>query len=88
LILIAALLVLKPLLILVLPLILLSVPAALQLGITELPLRSATVKSALARSRDNAQAEEQDCPGYCRRTHSFRVGSPVHESFSRQAAEM
>ena len=76
------------LLILVLPKILLTILPRLHLNITELPLRSATVKSALAGHRDNAQAEKQDCSSHRRRTHSFRVGNPVHESFSRQAAEM
>lgn len=76
------------LLILVLPKILLTILPRLHLNITELPLRSATVKSALAGHRDNAQAEKQDCSSHRRRTHSFRVGNPVHEYFSRQAAEM
>ena len=58
---------------------------ALQLSVTELPLRCPAIKSALARRRDHAQAQEQDCPGYCRRTHSFRVGSPVQNSFSERA---
>jgi hypothetical protein len=62
-----------PLLILVLPLVLLTILPVLKLNRTELPLWSSTVKSALAGRRDNAQAEEQDCPGHYRRTHSFRV---------------
>lgn len=34
------------------------------------------------------ETEKQDCGGDCHRTHSFRVCSPVHVSFSRQQAEM
>src|ERR1039458_6534857 len=70
-------------LVLIRPLILGPVLPPLQLSVAELPKWSATALDALARRHDNAQAEEQDCPGYCRRTHSFRVGSPIHESFSR-----
>jgi hypothetical protein len=63
----------------------LTILPRLQLRITERPHGTATALNALARRHDNAQAEKQDCPGYCRRTHSFRVGSPVHESFSERA---
>lgn len=73
LILVSALLILKPRLILVLPRILLAILPRLKLCITELPLRSATVKSALAERRGNAQAKEQDCPGHHSRAHSLRV---------------
>ena len=70
-------------LVLIPPLILGSILPPLQLCVAELPKWSATALDALAGRRDNAQAEKQNCPGYCCRTHSFRVPGPVHKSFSR-----
>jgi hypothetical protein len=43
---------------------------------------------ALAGGPGDGQTEKHDRCGDRRRTHSLRVGIPVHQSFSRQAAEM
>jgi hypothetical protein len=75
----------RPLLRLVLPLILRYVLPSLKLRVTE--RRSAFI-AALPSRRNHGQTKEQDRCGHRRRTHSFRVGCPVHESFSRHAAEM
>jgi hypothetical protein len=78
-----------PLLRAVLALIRGSVRPGLKLGIAELSHRRATIKAALGGNRNRSQkkerAEKQDRSGDCRRTHSFRVGSPVHKSISKWA---
>lgn len=79
----------RPLLIPVLPLILRTVLPGLELGIAEPPHCRATIGSALAGNRNRGQkkkrAEKQDRSGDCRRTHSFRVGIPVHKTIPELA---
>src|SRR5580698_10264810 len=79
----------RPLLISVWPLIRRSVLPGLELGIAELPHRGATIGAALGGNGSHSQkkdrAEKQDRSGDCRRTHSFRVRSPVHKFFSERA---
>jgi hypothetical protein len=49
----------------------------------------AEISSALRMEPGRGQAEKQDRGGNRRhRTHSFRVPSPVHKSFSRQLAKI
>jgi hypothetical protein len=72
-----------PLLISILPLIRSSVRSGLELGIAKLAAGGAALETTLARNRNRAQAEKQDRSGDCRRTHSIRVGSPVHKSISK-----
>jgi len=76
-----------PLLIPVLRLVRRSVLTRLGLGKARLLLWGRT-SAALAHCHNITETQEQDRCGDCHRTHSFRVGSPVHESFSRRAAEM
>jgi len=70
------------------PLALLTVHARLWLRVARPRLRRLARGAALAGSPDDGQTEEQDRHGDRRRMPSFRVGGPVHESRSRQAAEM
>jgi hypothetical protein len=76
-----------PLLIPVLRLVRRSILTRLGLGKAKLLLWGRT-GAALAHCHYITETQEQDRCGDCHRTHSFRVGSPVHESFSRRAAEM
>jgi len=76
-----------PLLIPVLRLVRRSILTRLGLGKARLLLWGRT-GAALAHCHNITETQEQDRCGDCHRTHSFRVGSPVHESFSRRAAEM
>jgi hypothetical protein len=75
-----------PLLIPVLPPILRSILPSLHLRVSKLAARSTALKNALTgRGNDGEtkeRAEEQDRCGYRRRTQSFRVGIPVHKTFS------
>jgi hypothetical protein len=66
------------------PKILLSILPRLHLRKAERPHRAAPF-NALAGRRHDRQTKEQDRRGHRRRTHSFRVGCPVHESFSEPA---
>ncbi len=91
LILVLALIAVLPLLILVLTLVLalILLPGILALNKAHSRLRrKALCLTALAKCRDGSETKEQDCRGDHRRTHSFRVCSPVHVSFSRRPAEM
>jgi hypothetical protein len=78
-----------PLLIPILAPILRSILPSLHLCVSELAPRSSALKITLAGSGSHGEtkerAEEQDRCGHRRRTHSFRIGIPVHESFSKWA---
>jgi endonuclease/exonuclease/phosphatase (EEP) superfamily protein YafD len=77
------------LLLLILPLLLALLPGSLALIQRRTRRRGlALTIAALAERSGGRQRENQDRSGERRRTPSLRVGSPVHESFSRQQAEM
>jgi hypothetical protein len=89
LLLVRSLVLIRPLLIPILALILRSVLPSLHLRVSELAPRSAALKTALAgcghHGETKERAKEQDRRGNRRRTHSFRVGIPVHKTFSELA---
>lgn len=89
LLLVRSLILILPLLIPILPLILCSVLPSLHLRVSKLAACSTALKAALTgrgrHGETKKRAEEQDRSGSRRRTHSFRVGIPVHECFSERA---
>jgi len=67
-----------PILVLALLLPLLPGCSSLILEVTRALLKTGARSRALAALAADRQTEKQDCGSDCHRTHSFRVGCPVH----------